>query len=53
MGEITIKNRKTEIAINEQAISVSAPNISVTVMSDGETTSVTSVTKSGIFSQIQ
>lgn len=51
--EITIRNGETEITINEQAISVSAPNISLTVMSDEESTSVTTVTKNGIVSQIQ
>lgn len=51
--ETIVKNEKTEITVNNRAISVSTPNISVTVMSDGETTSVTSVTKSGIVSQIQ
>lgn len=51
--EITIRNGETETTINEQAISVSAPNISLTVMSDEESTSVTTVTKNGIVSQIQ
>lgn len=51
--EIVIKNGETEITINEQAISVSAPNISLTVISDGKSTSVTTVTKNGVVSQIQ
>lgn len=51
--EIIVKNEKTEITINEQAISVSNPNISVTVMSDGSSTSVTTVAKNGVSSQIQ
>ncbi len=50
--EIIIKNGKTEITVNEQAISVSAPNISLTVISDGNSTSVTIVTKNEIQSQV-
>lgn len=52
-SSIHIKKGKTEITVNEQAISVSAPNISLTVLSDEKTTSVTTVTKKGIVSQIQ
>lgn len=48
--EITIKNGKTEITMNEQAISVSAPNI--VFMTDGESTSVTTFSKDKIVSQI-
>lgn len=51
--EIIIKNGEMETTINEQVISVSTPNISLTVMSDGKSTSVTTVTKSGIVSQVQ
>lgn len=43
--EIIIRNEKTEITINEQAISVSAQDILVTVMTDRESTSVTTVAK--------
>lgn len=51
--EIIIKNGETETTINEQVISVSSPNLSSIVMSDGKSTSVTTVTKSGIVSQVQ
>ena len=51
--EIIVSYGKTEITINEQAISVSAPNAFVTVMTNGESTSVTTVTKDRIVSQIQ
>lgn len=51
--EIIVRNGKTEITINEQAISVSAPTAFVTVMTNGESTSVTTVTKDRIVSQIQ
>lgn len=50
--EITIKNGETEITINEQAISVSAPNVSVTVMTDGESTSITTIAKDKIQSEV-
>ena len=46
--EIVIRNGKTKITINEQAISVSAPDVLVTVIADGNSTSVTTVTKERI-----
>ena len=52
-NKISVKNGETEITIDEQEISVSAPNISLTVISDGKSTSVTTVTKNGVVSQIQ
>lgn len=49
--EIIIRKGETEITINDKAISVVSPT--VTVISDRESTSVTTVTKKGIVSQIQ
>lgn len=46
--EIIIRNGKTEITMNEQAISVSAPDVLITVMTNGESTSVTTITKERI-----
>lgn len=47
--EIIIRNGEMEITINEKAISIFAPNVSLTVMSDEKNTSVTTVTKNGIY----
>lgn len=50
--EITIKNGKTEITINEKAISVSAPEIFITTVSGENSTSVTTTTKNGVICQV-
>lgn len=51
--EIIIRSGETEITMNEQAISISAPGVLVTVMTDGESSSVTTATKDRIISQVQ
>lgn len=50
--EITIKNGKTEITINEKAISVSDPEIFITTVSGENSTSVTTTTKNGVICQV-
>ncbi len=46
--EIIISNGKTEITVNEQEISVSAPDVLITVMTNRDSTSVTTVTRKRI-----
>lgn len=50
--EIVVRNNKTEITVNGGAISVSTPDVLATIMTDGESASVTTFTKDEIVSQI-